>query len=79
MECSTLHAISASQPSPSTSSSPQSSASCLLAFLPHDAFEPVLEPLHCLLLVDTVGGSNSGLASSALGDTFTGTGPVDND
>jgi hypothetical protein len=42
----------------------------------HDALESVLEPLDRLLGVDLVAGANRALASSALGDTFTGAGPV---
>jgi hypothetical protein len=44
--------------------------------LPHDALKSILEPLDRLSLVDAVGSTNSGLASPALGNTFTRSGPI---
>jgi len=45
--------------------------------LPHDALEPVLEPLDRLLPVDLVGVADLRLAASALGDALTGAGPIE--
>lgn len=47
----------------------------LVAHLPHDTLEAVLEPLDGLLLGDAVGGADAGLAPPALSDTLAGAGP----
>lgn len=44
--------------------------------LPHGSVVLGLEPLDYIGLVDAVGGTDVGLASSALGDTKTRAGPV---
>lgn len=42
----------------------------------HDAFEPVLEPLHCLSLTNLVRRADLRLRSPALGDMFSWSCPV---
>jgi hypothetical protein len=53
---------------------PEPCSSC--PSLPHNALEPILEPLDRLLLVNAVGGADAGLAALALGDALTWAGPV---
>ena len=45
--------------------------------LPNNAVEAVLEPLDGLVLVDLVVDTDGGLAAAALGNTLTGTGPIE--
>jgi hypothetical protein len=47
----------------------------LISLLPDNSLEPAFVPLNRLGLGDFVGGADLGLASSALGDTFTRAGP----
>lgn len=46
------------------------------AVSPHDTLEPVLEPLDCLLLVDTMASTNLALGTSSLGYSLTRSCPV---
>lgn len=45
-------------------------------YLPNNSVETVLEPLDGLSLVDTVVGTDSGLAAAALGNALTRTSPI---
>lgn len=45
-------------------------------YLPNNSVETVLEPLDGLGLVDTVAGTDPGLAAAALGNALTRTSPI---
>lgn len=49
----------------------------VLQYLPHNAFEAILEPFHGLFTLDLVASTNRGLASAASRDTLTRAGPID--